>query len=51
MKKVLLFACMLLVMASCKKDEETNSPQTQSPITGKQMSETEKRVLSFLEML
>ena len=51
MKKVLLFACMLLVMASCKKDEETNSPQTQSPITGKQMSETEKRVLSFLEMI
>ena len=25
MRKLLLFACMLLVMASCKKDEEINS--------------------------
>lgn len=34
MKKTLLFAaCVLLVMASCKKDEETNAPQTQNPLT------------------
>lgn len=52
MKKSLLFAaCVLLVMASCKKDEETNAPQTQNPMTEKKMSETEKRVLSFLEVI
>ena len=52
MKKLSLFvACMLLVMASCKKDEETNTPQTQNPMTEKKMSETEKRVLSFLEVI
>ena len=51
MKNVLSFACMLLVMVSCKKDEETNTPQTKSPMTEKQMSETEKRVLSFLEAI
>ncbi len=51
MKKVLLFACMLLVMASCKKDEDTNTPQTQNPMTENRMSETEKRVLSFIEMI
>ena len=52
MKKLSLFvACMLLVMASCKKDEETNTPQTQNPMTENKMSETEKRVLSFLEVI
>ena len=51
MKRLLLFACMLLVMASCKKDEETNVPQTNDPMTEKQMSETEKRVLSFLDVI
>ena len=51
MKKFLLFACMLSVMVSCKKDDETSVSETKNPMTEKQMSETEKRVLSFLEMM
>ncbi|MBQ8222943.1 MAG: hypothetical protein IJZ87_06330 [Bacteroidales bacterium] len=51
MKKTLLFACMLLVMASCKKDEETNKPQTNAPVTENRMSETESKVVSFLDMI
>lgn len=50
MKKSLLFvACMLLVMASCKKDDETNTPQTQNPMTENTMSETESKIVSFIE--
>ena len=50
MKKLSLFvACMLLVMASCKKDEETNTPQTQNPMTENKMSETESKIVSFIE--
>lgn len=51
MKKTLLFACMLLVMASCKKDEETNETQTNAPVTENRMSETESKVVSFLDMI
>ncbi len=51
MKKTLLFACMLLIMASCKKDEETNVPQTQNPMTENKMSETESRIVSFIETI
>lgn len=51
MKKTLMFACMLLVMVSCKKDEETNVPQTKTPVTENGMSETESKVVSFLDMI
>lgn len=51
MKKFLLLACMLSVMVSCKKDDETSVSETKNPMTEKQMSETEKRVLSFLEVM
>ena len=40
---------MLLVMASCKKDDETNTPQTQNPMTENTMSETESKIVSFIE--
>lgn len=42
---------MLLIMASCKKDEETNVPQTQNPMTENKMSETESRIVSFIETI
>ena len=42
---------MLSVMVSCKKDDETSVSETKNPMTEKQMSETEKRVLSFLEVM
>lgn len=51
MKKLLVLACVLLVMVSCKKDEETNLPQTKAPVTENRMSETESKVVSFLDMI